>query len=172
MQPRKVLYIAVCFGLAAGAASAQGRAERFVQRDGNGDGVLTPHEYQTTGGHPGNFRALDANGDGVLSRDEFLGRDGSFDDRAYEARKYESRKVEPGVYQDPNVLHKDVLTKSANPGFRNKDVNGDGVLSRREYGQASTFRRVDRNRDGVISEYEFTNPPPAPASRRARRVRG
>ena len=66
----------------AGVASAQDRAARFVERDANRDGVLTLHEYQSTGGHPGNFRALDTNGDGVLSRGEFVNRAGGIEDDA------------------------------------------------------------------------------------------
>ncbi len=164
MRLGNAVILAVTFGLAAGAASAQDRASRFNERDGNRDGVLSPHEYQTTGGHPGNFRALDANHDGLLTRAEFLGREGVAE------QAYESEKVVPDYdyddYDDGAVLKKDVLTKDAltrSPalaGFRNKDRNGDGTLTRAEYGDRRTFRRVDRNRDGRISYDEFRNPPP------------
>ena len=55
MRLKTVIHMAAGVALCAGAASAQDRAGRFVERDANGDGLLSPHEYQTTGGHPGNF---------------------------------------------------------------------------------------------------------------------
>jgi hypothetical protein len=158
MRLKNVIHMAAFIGLCAGAASAQDRASRFVQRDGNGDGVLTPHEYQSTGGHPGNFRALDTNRDGVLSREEFLGRAGAAEAEA------------GAVYRDEDVLYKDndVLYKST-PGsamsiheaFRIKDRNRDGRLTRNEYGDPRTFDRVDSDDDGRISAYEYANPPSA-----------
>jgi hypothetical protein len=153
MRLRNAFYFAACFGLIAGTASAQDRASRFVERDANGDGLLSRHEYQSTGGHPGNFRALDSDGDGVLTRSEFLGRD--VDDQVYEDRAYE--KADPG-YDSA------VLTKPAPGSFHDKDRNRDGMLTRSEYADARTFDRVDRNRDGRISYEEFRNPPPAPVA--------
>ena len=43
MRVRNALYFAAFFGLSAAAASAQDRGERFVQRDGNGDGREDPN---------------------------------------------------------------------------------------------------------------------------------
>ena len=80
MSLKIVFHIAGCFILCAGAASAQDRNARFNERDRNGDGVLSPNEYTSSGGHPGNFRALDTNNDGVLSRGEFVNRTGIEDD--------------------------------------------------------------------------------------------
>jgi hypothetical protein len=125
--------------VSGGAALAQDRANRFHERDQNGDRVLSEGEYTSTGGHPGNFRALDANGDGVLSRNEFVNRIGIEDDA--------------------------VLASSAvRDQFHAKDRNGDGFLTRAEYGDPATFRRVDRNDDRRITFEEFADPaPPATA---------
>lgn len=138
--------------LSAGVASAQDRAGRFNQRDGNGDGLLSREEYTSTGGHPGNFRALDANGDGLLTRDEFVGREGVVEDQAYEGRA-ESRKIDPRHPDDQYPSDPNVLTKS---GFRKIDRNGDAVLTKREWdGDSNSFRRLDANNDGYVSAAEY-----------------
>jgi hypothetical protein len=156
MRLTPVIHLAVVLGLSAGIASAQGRADRFVARDANGDGVLTPNEYQTSGGHPGNFRALDANGDGVLTKNEFLGKEGSRvqDDPAL----YKDQGIYtdgPGVvYQDPDVLVK--------VPFRKLDQNRDNRLTKREWAvDSATFRSLDRNRDGYVSAAEYAGAPGA-----------
>ena len=92
MRLRNALFLAAVFGLSAAAASAQDRGQRFVQRDGNGDGVLSLHEYQSTGGHPGNFRALDTDGDGVLDHGEFVGRGGVAGEQGYAVDEYEEAR--------------------------------------------------------------------------------
>ena len=155
MRLRTALHVGTFLALSAGVASAD-RGDRFVQRDGDGDGVLTLHEYQSTGGHPGNFRALDLNGDGVLTEGEFVGRAGVSEQSAYEAVKVHPR--------NPDVLVKDrvrgAIARRAGQSrkvgtFDARDWNGDGVLTRAEYGDARTFRSVDRNRDGRITWQEF-----------------
>ena len=187
MRLRNALYFAAFFGLSAAGASAQDRADRFPQRDGNGDGVLTPHEYQTTGGHPGNFRALDTNGDGVLSYSEFVGRGGAVEDQAYardrayeqeraaeQARAAEAARANEAVRVDrasrarasrsrgrsgDGVAVRTSQRAPAGSSFDVKDRNRDGLLTRAEYGDRRTFTRVDRNRDARISYEEFLNPP-------------
>ena len=136
---------AAVIALCASAASAQDRAARFVQRDLNRDGVLSEGEYTSTGGHPGNFRALDTNNDGVLSRNEFVNRRAGIEDDTIEG----------------NMA---VDTTAAAGQFRAKDRNNDGLLTRGEYGDPVTFDRVDRNDDNRISYDEFLNPP-APTTR-------
>ena len=151
MQLRQVASMAATIALCAGAASAQDRASRFNQRDGNGDGVLTPHEYQETGGHPGNFRALDTNGDGVLTRGEFLGREGVVEDQAHEAAKVDPARYPDASYPgDPNVLTK--------VEFRKIDVNRDNVLTKGEWtGDTRMFRKLDVNNDGYVSSAEYAS---------------
>src|SRR5688572_9324273 len=119
MRLKSVIHMAACFGLCAGAASAQDRAARFVERDHNKDGVLSQAEYTSTGGHPGNFRALDTNNDGVLSRGEFVNRgSGIVEDDAVPQVKAEPAPVPA----DPNVLTK--------VEFSRLDVNRDNVLTK------------------------------------------
>jgi len=174
MREGDAFHVAACFGLSVGIASAQDRSARFTERDANGDGVLTSHEYQATGGHPGNFRALDANGDGQLTRGEFLGREG-VQEQVYDYRVY---KEDNRVYRDDNRVYKDdasrarrrgesvkvspgvsgnadVLSKRTRDAFSVKDRNRDGRLTRAEYGDSRTFRRADSNRDRRISYQEF-----------------
>lgn len=145
MRLESVIHLVAVFGLCAGAAAAQDRAARFVERDTNRDGVLTLHEYQSTGGHPGNFRALDTNNDGVLSRGEFVNRAGGVEDDAVAEVKAAPAPVGAA---DPNVLTK--------VEFNKLDVNRDDVLTKVEWtGDASTFRKLDINNDGYVSSAEY-----------------
>src|SRR5688572_24295670 len=143
MRFKSVVPMATCFGLCVGAASAQDRAARFVERDRNRDGVLSQEEYTSTGGHPGNFRALDTNNDGVLSRGEFVNRgSGVVEDDAV-----------PQVQATPAPGDPNVLTKV---DFGRMDVNRDNVLTKVEWsGDANTFRKVDINNDGYVSSAEY-----------------
>ena len=145
MRLNSIFHIAVCFGLGVGAASAQDRATRFVERDRNRDGVLSQDEYVSTGGHPGNFRALDTNGDGVLSRAEFINRGSGIQDDGVAEGKAEPAPI---TAADPNVLTK--------VEFRKLDVNRDNVLTKAEWsGDATTFRKLDINNDGYVSASEY-----------------
>jgi EF hand len=150
MRLQKVAYFAATAALCAGASFAQERADRFNQRDANGDGVLSQQEYTSTGGHPGNFRALDLNGDGLLSRGEFVSREGVIEDQAYEGAKADRvyRNPDQRYPSNPNVLVKNE--------FRKIDVNRDNLLTRREWiGDQATFRRLDINNDGFVSSAEY-----------------
>src|SRR5687768_17483542 len=127
LHSKTVVALAACCGLSAAGASAQDRAARFVERDANRDGVLSLAEYQSTGGHPGNFRALDTDRDGVLSRAEFVGRGSGVEDDAVPPTPPQST-VAPGATPQAQA-------------FLVKDRNRDGVLTRAEHGDPATFNR-------------------------------
>jgi Ca2+-binding EF-hand superfamily protein len=88
------------------------------------------------------FRELDRNGNGYLSGSEWPGDRYQFDtlDRDRDGR------LSLDEYADERVMSAE---------FRRRDDDGDGVLSRREWGTAETFSLYDRNRDGVISRDEY-----------------
>lgn len=59
------------------SALAASTAADFKTYDSNGDGKISPQEYQAQGGSEGTFRMIDANGDGSLSHDEFVKKGGA-----------------------------------------------------------------------------------------------
>ena len=150
MRFHRFATLAAGAALCAATASAQDRADRFVERDLNRDGVLSQSEYTGTGGHPGNFRALDLNGDGVLSRGEFVDRTGSVDT--------------PAVGLPPVG---GLLSSAAGPEFARMDTNRDSIVSRGEWtGDMAVFRRIDVNDDRLITTAEYNsyvNPTPSAA---------
>jgi Ca2+-binding EF-hand superfamily protein len=151
MRLKSVVHTAACFGLLVGAASAQDRAARFVERDRNRDGVLSRDEYTSTGGHPGNFRALDTNNDGVLSRSEFVNRAAGIEDDVVAEGAVAGGAVAGAP--DPNVLTK--------VEFNKLDVNRDNLLTRTEWnGDVITFRKLDLNSDGYVSASEYVGAAP------------
>jgi Ca2+-binding EF-hand superfamily protein len=144
------LLAAAAVALGAAGASAQDRGRRFVDRDLNRDGVLSQEEYVSTGGHPGNFRALDVNGDGVLSRGEFVDRSGAVEGAATDPYSREGE-----IYRD-NDARGGVYQSAAGPEFERMDTNRDSLLSRAEwYGDSRVFRRMDTNNDGVVTTSEY-----------------
>ncbi len=67
------LTLAGALGAAAStSALAATTASDFKTYDSNGDGTISPQEYQAQGGSKETFRMIDANGDGSLSHDEFV----------------------------------------------------------------------------------------------------
>ncbi len=140
----------------------------FRTVDRNNDGVVTLREYlnapvvyeQPSGYNPPSgdqygtsrstqFRDLDRNGNGYIERREWPYDLAEFDsmDRNGDGR------LTPYEYDSAQVT-----TRGTDEEFRRLDVDGDGVITRREWtGSALTFDRYDRNRDGVISRDEFLN---------------
>jgi Ca2+-binding EF-hand superfamily protein len=149
MSFHKVAIFAAAAGLVTAAASAQDRGRRFVERDLNRDGVLSQEEYTSTGGHPGNFRALDVNNDGVLSRGEFVNRTGAIEDDAV---------VNPDAQVLGGVTSRvpAYTPSAAGPEFDKLDTNRDRILSRAEwYGDGRVFGRMDTNDDGLVTTSEY-----------------
>jgi Ca2+-binding EF-hand superfamily protein len=140
----------------------------FRTVDRNNDGVVTLREYlnapvvyeQPSGYNPsyGNdqyatsrsaFRDLDRNGNGFIERREWPYDLTQFDamDRNGDGR------LAPYEYDRTQAT-----TRGTDQEFRRLDLNGDGVITRREWtGSALTFDNYDRNRDGVVSRDEFLN---------------
>jgi Ca2+-binding EF-hand superfamily protein len=140
----------------------------FRTVDRNNDGVVTLREYlnapvvyeQPSGYNPsyGNdqyatsrsaFRDLDRNGNGFIERREWPYDLTQFDamDRNGDGR------LAPYEYDRTQAT-----TRGTDQEFRRLDLNGDGVITRREWtGSALTFDNYDRNRDGVVSRDEFMN---------------
>ena len=68
------------------------------------------------------------------------------------------------VSDDPNAIHPELLPMELSPEeiFDNIDLNGDGIVTKREYKQVfpeldvdMVFLAHDHNRDGVVSRQEF-----------------
>lgn len=135
----------------------------FRTVDRNNDGVVTLREYlnapvvyeqpygydQTSGGATSVFGDLDRNGNGFIERREWPYDLTQFDamDRNGDGR------LAPYEYDRTRAT-----TRGTDQEFRRLDLNGDGVITRREWtGSALTFDNYDRNRDGVVSRDEFLN---------------
>ena len=140
----------------------------FRTVDRNNDGVVTLREYlnapvvyeqpsgsgrdiyeQPSGTATSVFGDLDRNRNGYIERREwpydltqFDAMDRNGDGRLASNEYDRARGTTRGTYEE----------------FRRYDLNGDGVVTRREWtGSALTFDNYDRNRDGVVSRDEFLN---------------
>jgi len=103
-------------------------AQRFRAYDRNGDGRVSPAEWNNSQADRTLFARLDSNHDRALTLDEYASGDGMRADS----------QGGPAY------------------GFTNIDRNGDGWVTRNEWALGdSTFSRIDANRDNRISPYEF-----------------
>lgn len=134
----KVNLIALCLGLGAGVALAQGRF------DANGDGVVSLEEFQAARAREAaeRFAALDTDGDGLLSPQELDAARGELVARIRERAE--------NIDTDGDGAWSFAELQAVRP---NLDV--------------SQFNRMDRNGDGLIGEDErppagrrFRHPPP------------
>jgi EF hand len=129
-----VPFMTLALGLTFGSPMPQenghrgsGDATKYFSMDRNHDGVITRGEWR---GSDQSFRQHDWNGDRMLSGDE----------------------LRPGASR-PLAPH---FTDWTELGFRVRDFNSDGRLSRGEwFYDIDTFSRMDLNRDGFVSHREF-----------------
>jgi len=139
----------------------RGESLPFDVVDRNGDNRITVDEYvnRNTGYGAGSMEArfaqLDRNHNGVISRNEWFGESLPFDvvDRNGDNRITLDEYVNQTAYGNGQG------TSAMEARFAQMDRNRDGVLSRSEWRDSTSFRLVDRNGDGVVTLREYLNAP-------------
>ncbi|WCE02633.1 EF-hand domain-containing protein [Pseudoxanthomonas sp. JBR18] len=117
------------------------------------------------------FRRADRNGDGVIDREEnaafvdvdFNERDADRDGKISHAELQVWLRThvygqQPGT---PVALPTAAVSAVAATDIQQKDLDGDGFISRDEHRKAAKqfFRALDRNGDGRLTHNEFGRPP-------------
>lgn len=160
---------------------------RLADKDRNNDGVLTRAEW---GVESVPFDWVDRNRDGVVDLNEYQdlsadeGRNARFarmdgDRDGVVVRREWARGEFPGFDEvdrdnDGAVTLDEYLSPlSSNAGtFADLDLDGNGVLSRRELAVSATeWRRLDRNDDGVVNRTEYALLTPQTRTEPGRRFR-
>jgi len=135
----------------AGVSTAQ-----FNRADLDRNGMLTMREFRNMVGDGSTinseFDSLDRNNDGVLSSWEWRGDRVAFD----RMDRNDDRVVTRAEYDYAGVGYSTSSQGGMLEDFRDRDRNGDGVLSRSESGLSrSDFDRADDDNDGVLTYKEF-----------------
>ena len=113
---------------------------QFRKLDGDGNGQLTPQEFQGRAKTPAQIRQseqifmfCDQNRDGMISRDEF-------ENRPVEARYLAMDRNGDGAVTIDDFQNKNATTQNARKAqerFRKLDKNGDGVVTFNEFKESS-----------------------------------
>lgn len=139
-----------------------GRTTMFARLDADNSGALSQEEMRAhRGGRHGgdhgrggpggrgehHLAAADANNDGAITREEFLARPSQMFDRLDTDRNGVISQAERTAMQEQ---------RGAWRAGMNPDANGDGTVSRDEFGAAGAamFGRLDANGDGQVTQEE------------------
>jgi Ca2+-binding EF-hand superfamily protein len=143
----------------------RGETLSFDVVDRNRDNRVTIDEYvnQPTGYGYGagtmerRFALLDRNHNGVVNRGEWRGETLSFD--AVDRNGDDRITLDEYVNQPADGYNYGSGMDRMEARFAQMDRNRDGVVSRSEWGDSSSFRTIDRNNDGVVTLREYLNAP-------------
>jgi hypothetical protein len=107
--------------------------------DTNHDGVIDANEIANA---PAALKTLDKNGDGKLTRDEYM-------------------PPRPNGAEGPPPGGFDGQKRPVPPIVAALDTNGDGVIDASEIANASvSLLKLDKNGDGQLTRNEYGGPPP------------
>ncbi len=152
MKTTLILAPALLFGLATAAQAAP-----HHRGDANGDGTLTRAEL--TDKLDQRFARLDADGDGRITTAEM---------DAAKAKRAERRAAMAAKNPERAARMESRMAKRQARGAErpNPDTNGDGVVTRDEFGARALarFAAMDANGDGTVTQAERQ------AARQARRA--
>jgi len=141
----------VLSGAEIGDALQAERYDDFLDIDRDRDGRISRNEWRW---EPADFNRLDQNQDGWLTRPEYMGT--AVDNRA-------------SHFPDPLLSNAGTITtapapvgEDRNSRFARLDSNGDGRISRAEWGDdKKSFNALDDNDNGMVSREEYLEVSPA-----------